>query len=141
MDDSPPPPPPRASLETILQRPSPFANETGTLPCGEFETTHSVRPCKVLVVGAGGLGCEILKDLAMSGIADVDVIDLDTIDVTVRCTGRRDCGRDLADCTSITRNKTNHRHVASHTNLVTHTSHCIVTNRTSIANFYFVKKM
>eukprot|EP00934_Nitzschia_sp_Nitz4_P005295 Nitzschia sp. Nitz4//scaffold205_size38804//19601//21154//NITZ4_007644-RA/size38804-augustus-gene-0.60-mRNA-1//-1//CDS//3329541513//5285//frame0 len=86
----------RGSLLTLMSRPSAFPNETGAMPIGEFEPIPKPGPdvatsdtpdtilttSKVLVVGAGGLGCEILKDLAMSGISNVHVIDLDTIDVT-----------------------------------------------------------
>lgn len=41
-----------------------------------------IQKSKVLVVGAGGIGCELLKNLVMTGFKNIEVIDLDTIDVS-----------------------------------------------------------
>ncbi|CAO3607505.1 unnamed protein product [Mucor fragilis] len=46
------------------------------------ELYSKVSSSKVLLVGAGGIGCEVLKDLVMSGFKDIVVIDLDTIDIS-----------------------------------------------------------
>jgi ubiquitin-like 1-activating enzyme E1 B len=41
-----------------------------------------VSGARLLVVGAGGIGCELLKCLAKGGFRDLTVIDLDTIEVS-----------------------------------------------------------
>ena len=67
-------------LDKLLLRP-------GNLVGPRFEPGAQLRDdlqtyARVLVVGAGGLGCELLKDLALSGFRNLDVIDMDRIEVT-----------------------------------------------------------
>ena len=50
--------------------------------CPELREYIQSEDCKILCVGAGGLGCEVLKNLALSGFVNIDVIDMDTIDVS-----------------------------------------------------------
>ncbi|XP_040582050.1 SUMO-activating enzyme subunit 2 [Lepeophtheirus salmonis] len=51
---------------------------------GIFEDSlaEKIKSSKILVVGAGGIGCELLKNIVLVGFANIEVIDLDTIDVT-----------------------------------------------------------
>ncbi|KAI9698435.1 MAG: hypothetical protein M1836_004016 [Candelina mexicana] len=66
-------------LDRILTRSGPFTDEEWV---PGKETIDMLESSKVLVIGAGGLGCEILKNLALSGFKDIHVIDMDTIDVS-----------------------------------------------------------
>jgi NEDD8-activating enzyme E1 len=76
---------PKTTLDIFLDRSTCFGNETGSLPNGIFNSDDAktaLQKSIVLVIGAGGLGCEILKNLALSGIRDIHVIDMDNVDVT-----------------------------------------------------------
>ncbi|KAL7525493.1 hypothetical protein ACHAXR_001033, partial [Thalassiosira sp. AJA248-18] len=43
---------------------------------------NQILQSRILLVGSGGIGCELLKNLALSGFRNVEIIDLDTIDVS-----------------------------------------------------------
>ncbi|KAK3112624.1 NEDD8 activating enzyme [Teratosphaeriaceae sp. CCFEE 6253] len=75
--------PPRGKwgyLDRLLSRPGAFSDPNDFVP-GQTPI-ESLARARILVIGAGGLGCEILKNLALSGFRNIDVIDMDTIDVS-----------------------------------------------------------
>lgn len=71
-----------SDLHRVLDRASAFSPEHEAGAGDEIMEGLADPDTRVLVIGAGGLGCEILKDLALSGIKNIDVIDLDKIDLT-----------------------------------------------------------
>lgn len=72
--------PAAASITSLLDNIGPF-NEVPDeyTPQG---AQKALKDARILVVGAGGLGCEMLKNLALMGFKSIDVIDMDTIDVS-----------------------------------------------------------
>lgn len=68
-------------IHRLLSRKSPFADAEQFDP-GAETIAYLHEQAKVLVIGAGGLGCEIVKDLALSGFTNIHIVDMDTIDVT-----------------------------------------------------------
>ncbi|EKD19210.1 uncharacterized protein L3040_009350 [Drepanopeziza brunnea f. sp. 'multigermtubi'] len=78
--------PPKAESEERWLYLNNFLRHTGPFTTEEFvsseEAATNIERMSILVIGAGGLGCEILKNLALSGFKDIHVIDMDTIDVS-----------------------------------------------------------
>ncbi|OJJ44937.1 hypothetical protein ASPZODRAFT_160466 [Penicilliopsis zonata CBS 506.65] len=44
--------------------------------------SRRIKESRVLLVGAGGIGCELLKNLLLTGFGEIHIIDLDTIDLS-----------------------------------------------------------
>ena len=52
------------------------------LTFGDKDIVRRIKSSNILLVGAGGIGCEVLKGLILSGFPRITIIDLDTIDVS-----------------------------------------------------------
>ena len=46
------------------------------------EGQNKLLQAKVLVVGAGGLGCPVLQYLAAAGVGFIGIVDFDTVDIS-----------------------------------------------------------
>lgn len=62
-----------ALTSTIMAKDTYFRKILGS------ERLKRIQSAKVVMVGAGGIGCELLKDLLLSGFGEIHIVDLDTI--------------------------------------------------------------
>ena len=70
---------PRQSLGTLYSRIKQVSSLTYL--CQDM-TNSSIHQARILMVGAGGIGCELLKNLVLTGFGEIHIVDLDTIDLS-----------------------------------------------------------
>ncbi|KAL2759748.1 hypothetical protein ACRALDRAFT_1091375 [Sodiomyces alcalophilus JCM 7366] len=64
------------------QRPAPKPRDKFYFQSLGPSLTFTAKEARVLMVGAGGIGCELLKNLVLTGFGEIQVVDLDTIDLS-----------------------------------------------------------
>ncbi|KAG6898337.1 hypothetical protein C0992_009012 [Termitomyces sp. T32_za158] len=69
-------------VDQVLDRSGPRTDPSFLAGDGVRVKDFLRNQAKILVIGAGGLGCEILANLALTGFKDIHVIDMDTIDLS-----------------------------------------------------------
>jgi ubiquitin-activating enzyme E1 C len=70
-------------IDKLLTRPTEWADAfTPDTTEDPKNKQFLLEDSRVLVIGAGGLGCELLKDLTLVGFKNIDVIDMDTVEVS-----------------------------------------------------------
>jgi molybdopterin/thiamine biosynthesis adenylyltransferase/DNA-binding transcriptional regulator YhcF (GntR family) len=81
--DQPPAGPRRlpVSAEKLLHIPNLQTDRLGTFDLISWWERDRVRAAKVLVVGAGALGNEVVKNLALMGVGHVMVVDFDNVEM------------------------------------------------------------
>lgn len=89
----------------------------------ENENDDIRETSRILLVGSGGIGCELLKNLALDGFVNVTVADLDTIDVSnlnrqllfrLQDVGKPKCVAATRMASEILFNNNNHHHAPNY---------------------------
>ncbi len=77
----PPLPPSPDARRPVLRIPDLRKDRLGTFSFISWWERETVRQAKIMVVGAGALGNEVLKNLALMGVGHLFIVDFDTIEM------------------------------------------------------------
>lgn len=73
---------PRKEVRKPLELSGIMARESNLIKIVGKSNYEKLRSFKCLIVGAGGIGCELLKDCILMEFGEIHIVDLDTIDLS-----------------------------------------------------------